>query len=116
MIVTKSSTAALQGRHRALPSRRGTLARFRVGEGSGQAAPADIARQQRQFFGRGAAVFRLDGLEGADRRQVVVEFFGIAALAEAQGVGDTEVEHRDGQRRRDQSSSSGFATNGRIIS
>lgn len=80
---------------------------------SGQAAPADIARQQRLFLGCGAAGFRLDGLDGADRRQVVVEFFGFAALAEAQGVGDTEVERRDGQRRRDQSSE--FSTNGRII-
>jgi hypothetical protein len=31
------------------------LARFRVWEGSGQAAPADIARQQRLFLWRGYA-------------------------------------------------------------
>jgi hypothetical protein len=38
-----------------------------------------------------AAVVCLDCLEGADRRQVVVEFFGFGALAEAQGVGKVKV-------------------------
>ena len=76
----------------------GPLLGLGVGKGLMDAAPADIARQDRLFLRRGAPLLRRQGLDDADGRDVVVVLADLTALAEGDLIGDGEVARRDRRR------------------